>query len=214
MNRRRRLASSSGYWPGYVDALVNVVLNLMFLAAMLAVGSFVLGIEISRKILVPTIQTSVEKVQRLIDETLEEKKGSSSSTIEVIDSSPPETSQSVKIDRVRSIENQTVLHVKFDADALQLNDSIRVNLIPRLHEILQLNPGASFTVLAVSETDPQARRISFMRVMALREALNKAGVENSRVVTRILQGTNTTTNGQLVYVLVRSTQNRKETDEQ
>lgn len=31
------------YWPGYVDALVNVVLNLLFLLAILTMAAFVLG---------------------------------------------------------------------------------------------------------------------------------------------------------------------------
>ncbi|MCX9004408.1 hypothetical protein NLN86_22545 [Citrobacter portucalensis] len=36
------------FWPGYVDALMNLVLNLLFLSAIFAVAIFVLGMESSR----------------------------------------------------------------------------------------------------------------------------------------------------------------------
>ena len=212
--KRRHGAAGDGYWPGYVDALVNVVLNLMFLAAMLAVGSFVLGLEISRKILMPAMQNTIENVRQIMDQTQLDSRKGQSSTIEVIDSPASRPSPSVQIDRVRSVDSQTFLHVKFAADALQLSDSTRINMIPRLRELLEKNPEASFAVWAVSEADPQSRRVSFMRIMALRDALNKAGIENNRISTRILPGANTSTDGQLVYILVRSTQNRKEPDEQ
>ena len=212
--RRRRSSGIDSYWPGYVDALVNVVLNLMFLVAMLAVGSFVLGLEISRHVIIPEVQTSFEKVRQIVDVALTTGATGPSKTIEVLDTPSPDTSPSTRVDRVRSVDNQTLLQVKFAPDALQMSDSLRTDLTPRLQELMLKNPGATVTVWAVSGADPQSRRISFMRIMALREALNAAGIENSRVVTRILPGTNTTANGQLVYVLVRSTQNRKEPDGQ
>jgi hypothetical protein len=213
--RRRHGSHGDGYWPAYVDALINVVLNLMFLVAMLAVGSFVLGMEIARKILLQPLQAPVRNVTRILDDAPPEQgRGRSFITIDVVGSTEQGGSKMVRIDRVRSIQNQSLLHVKFTRDALQLSDSIRIDLIPRLREILLLNPGASFSVWAVSEADPQAQRVSFLRVMALREALNRVGIENSRIVTRILPGTNTAVDGQLVYVLVRSNQNRKEANEQ
>ncbi|AIR03534.1 hypothetical protein JT31_02550 [Cedecea neteri] len=36
------------FWPGYVDALMNLVLNLLFLSAIFAIAIFVLGMESSR----------------------------------------------------------------------------------------------------------------------------------------------------------------------
>ncbi len=212
--RRRRSSGIDTYWPGYVDALVNVVLNLMFLVAMLAVGSFVLGLEISRHVITPELQTSIEQVRRIVDNAVTTGTTGPARTIDVVSTPAPETSPSIRIERVRSVEEQPLLHVKFAPDALQMTDSIRTDLAPRLRELMQKNPGATFTIWAVSGAEPQARRISFMRIMALREALNAAGIDNSRIVTRILPGTNTTTEGQLVYVLMRSTQNRKEPDGQ
>lgn len=213
--KRRPGMHSDGYWPGYVDALINVVLNLMFLVAILAVGSFVLGMEISRQVLLPAIQESLKNVTCAVDDVRTIGTGPIVITINSVDSAAPKESQSVKIDRVRSMEDrETLLQVKFDADALELNDLTRADLISRLHDLLQQNPGASLTVWAVSDGDPQSRRVSFMRVMALRDALIRAGAEKSKVMTRLLPGTNTGTDGQLVYVLVHYDNMRKGLDEQ
>lgn len=42
--KRKKLQDTS-YWPGYVDALVNVVLNILFLVGLMAVGLITLNIE-------------------------------------------------------------------------------------------------------------------------------------------------------------------------
>lgn len=43
MKRKRAYPLSTNYWPGYVDALSNVVLNLLFLVAMLVISAGVFG---------------------------------------------------------------------------------------------------------------------------------------------------------------------------
>ena len=45
MKRRRRVRAATGmnYWPGYVDALTNVVMNLLFLIAMFGIALSVLN---------------------------------------------------------------------------------------------------------------------------------------------------------------------------
>lgn len=42
--KRSKLEDTS-YWPGYVDALVNVVLNILFLVGLMAVGLVTLNVE-------------------------------------------------------------------------------------------------------------------------------------------------------------------------
>lgn len=44
MNKKEEI----DFWPGYVDALMNLVLNLLFLSAIFAIAIFVLGMESSR----------------------------------------------------------------------------------------------------------------------------------------------------------------------
>lgn len=215
---RRRGMQDGTYWPGYVDALINVVLNLMFLVAMLAVGSFVMGMQISRTVMAPVTEAPTRKEQKsapVVDEVITiGPREDAATTIDVIDSTAPYASWGIRVDQERNVENQALLQIRFAPDALRLTDSSRVNLLPRLRRLSQQHPGASFAIWAVSGPDPEARRVSFMRIMALREAMNSSGIDNRRLVTRILQGSNKGTSGQLVYVLVRPTQNKNETDEQ
>lgn len=44
-NNKRKGLESANYWPGYVDALVNVVLNMLFMVGIMAVGLICLNIE-------------------------------------------------------------------------------------------------------------------------------------------------------------------------
>lgn len=45
MKKHRRHLAEANFWPGYVDALVNVVLNLLFMVAIFAVGVFCMGLQ-------------------------------------------------------------------------------------------------------------------------------------------------------------------------
>jgi hypothetical protein len=48
LGRKAAGHEEESYWPGYVDALVNVVLNLLFLLAILTMAAFVLGHQAGR----------------------------------------------------------------------------------------------------------------------------------------------------------------------
>jgi hypothetical protein len=49
MSRRRRGLEEQSYWPGYVDALTNVVLNLLFMVGIFAIGIFSMSMEAALK---------------------------------------------------------------------------------------------------------------------------------------------------------------------
>jgi hypothetical protein len=211
--RRRHGGGDAGYWPGYVGALINVVLSLMFLAAMLAVGSFIVGLDFSRKTLLSAMKASVEQAARISKERLEKSSSAPFVFFDVEGTEAPASSNEVGIEPPGGRENQGLLQVKFTGDALALNDTVRNELGNGLRDLLRTHPDATLVVWAVSDTDPRYQRASFLRVMALREALIGAGAESRRIVTRIVTGKNTTADGQIVYVLVRST-NQNEHHEQ
>lgn len=211
---RRRGVQSEGFWAGYVGALVNVVLTLLFLVAVLAAESYVLGVEFSRKIVASALEASRQKLLREPEARPDVDRRIEPETIEVVEVPLPETSRQVRIDTIRSVERQELLQVRFPSESLELNDVARQALLPRFREFQRQSPGAVYTVWALSDADPQNRRVSFIRIMALRKALAEAGIENNRVVTRILPGRSTTLDGQLVYVLVRVTTMNATTDEQ
>lgn len=45
MRKKHKPLEESNYWPGYVDALVNVVLNMLFMVGIMAVGLVSLNVE-------------------------------------------------------------------------------------------------------------------------------------------------------------------------
>lgn len=45
MSSKRKKLEAVSFWPGYVDALVNVVLNILFLVGLLAVGLVTINVE-------------------------------------------------------------------------------------------------------------------------------------------------------------------------
>ena len=45
MRKKHKPLEESNYWPGYVDALVNVVLNMLFMVGVMAVGLISLNLE-------------------------------------------------------------------------------------------------------------------------------------------------------------------------
>ena len=45
MSKKHKKLEDSNYWPGYVDALVNVVLNMLFMVGIMAVGLISLNVE-------------------------------------------------------------------------------------------------------------------------------------------------------------------------
>ena len=45
MKKRHHELEVLNFWPGYVDALINVVLNLLFMVAIFAVGVFCMGLQ-------------------------------------------------------------------------------------------------------------------------------------------------------------------------
>jgi len=45
MRKKHKSLEDNNYWPGYVDALVNVVLNMLFMVGIMAVGLVSLNVE-------------------------------------------------------------------------------------------------------------------------------------------------------------------------
>lgn len=200
--KRRHPAHSEGYWPGYVDALTNVVLNLLFLVAILAAGVFSLGMEASRKALLPGLGELPVPVQRVL--------GRSAASIEVAPPGPTADVLRVKLDAVRQEGGQTLLQITFEADALVLGAADRAALLPQIQAEYGRFDRASVAVWAVSDADPANQRASYMRVMAVRDQLGVAGVDVRQVVTRILPGASLDRGVQRVYVLFN--RNRKNDD--
>lgn len=200
--KRRHKEHSEGYWPGYVDALTNVVLNLLFLVAILAAGVFSLGMEASRKALLP----AAGELQRRVNQVL----GRAATSIEVGKPAAVPDVLHVKLDAVRQEGGRILLQITFDGDALVLGAADKAVLLPQIKAEYARLEHASVAVWTVSDADPGNQRASYMRVMAVRDHLGEAGVDVRQVVTRILPGASQDRHVQRVYVVFN--RNRKSDD--
>ena len=204
--KRRHPPHSEGYWPGYVDALTNVVLNLLFLVAILAAGVFSLGMEASRKSLLPT---TIDQVRFWVPAL---SSGRNVKAIDVSAASVAKDTRQVKLESVRPEGRQTLLQITFAGEALVLGDADRAALQPLLQGELQKAGPSTVAVWTVSDADPTNRRASYMRVMAVRTLLGEAGQDVTQVVTRILPGASADQHIQRVYVLLHKKGNQDDSE--
>ena len=200
--KRRHKEHSEGYWPGYVDALTNVVLNLLFLVAILAAGVFSLGMEASRKALMPDAGQWSLAVERAL--------GRAVASIEVGTPVAMPDVLHVRLDAVRQEGGRLLLQIVFEGDALVLGAADKAALLPQIKAEYARVEQPSVVVWTVSDADPGNQRASYMRVMAVRDHLGEAGVDVQQVVTRILPGASLDRHAQRVYVVFN--RNRKSDD--
>ncbi len=155
LQNNQGIGHNDGYWPGYVDALVNVVLNLMFLAAVLAVGSISLEMDSARKV--------------LLDQKAKEDRASF-----MADHKPKQVAQPVSHDR----REQLVLH--FVDYAVRLDDSARERLKSELKR--EMSQGVQYWKVSIDldVNDNLQRRAAYLRMMSVRSAFLEAGIEPIR----------------------------------
>lgn len=192
MKRRRHVHGADSYWPGYVDALTNVVLNLLFLIAIFATGVFALGMAAAkRKASAPEVPVQVVQLPISSEEVR-------------IRVAPAEMlgSGRVTLESVRRVDDQSLVQVGFSADAVSITESDRRSLWSQLKPLLLEHPQAQLLLWAVVDVDDASyRRAAYLRVMALRDWLVASGVETGRIHTRLVPGGTDRRSGQVVYVL-------------
>lgn len=204
LRKRQHREHSEGYWPGYVDALTNVVLNLLFLVAILAAGVFALGMEASRKSLLPALGEIRDAPPQKVQQGVAPDKpvvGNVATPIDVARPTENPGQRHVSLEPVRPTADRTLLQLTFQGEALVLAEADRTALLPEIKTAMARFDAATVAVWTVSDREPTNQRASFVRVMAVRDQLRAAGVDVSQVVTRILPGASVDLHQQRVYVL-------------
>lgn len=182
-----------GYWPGYVDALVNVVLNLLFLLALLTLAAFVLGQKVG--------QNHPDVVQKLEGQTAFGAVESPSPEIDT--RSPPQKIQ-VKTNRPNEAEwvaakNQLrviATHSREDGRLISLNTPANARLMSQAQtpEFLadlksQMSPNSEkIWIWTNTDSDPQRQRHDYLRVLQVRDWLLRIGMARERIHVRLELG--------------------------
>ncbi len=175
---------SGTYWPGYVDALVNVVLNLMFLAAILAIGSFSQGLENSRR--------RIRAIQ-------EEKQAASANEVRkpaasAHGSRPQQRTQA-------SLRANAQLDMRFTNDTIRLDERARERLKLELQN--QIRQGVQYWNLSIDTdvNDNHQRRAAYLRMISVRNVFLEAGIDPARIGMRMRPSSAPDNGQQLLHIV-------------
>jgi outer membrane protein OmpA-like peptidoglycan-associated protein len=210
------------YWPGYVDALTSMVKVLTFMMMLLSLTVFTITQQLSRNVVVKIAEAAGVKVEpgvplNLIAERVMTKlsernatDAAQASTEVAAQKSAPNVEDKVSIGR--AIEETTgavlpdfddardLLTLKFVAQAVKLDVPANES-IDRLIQLAKTRSGSlrivSFSGQSGSVTEQ--RRISFYRLMAVRQALIAGGIAKDRISTTLVDSA-TATDDNLVRV--------------
>ena len=185
------------FWPGYVDAISNLVLNLLFLVMILCLAVFVMSQNTQRSTRAGSTSSVPKEAQyeesqpdrgtRLSSggktETVQKK-----AEIEVRPSPQGDKLGAVRIQSQTISEQGAYLEVHYLEDALDLSpaaaQSVRDRLLPLLRDGY-----SQWELVVVTDTAYAAmRRGALLRLLRLREALQHIELPGLKTNTRIESG--------------------------
>lgn len=184
---------SVNYWPGYVDAIINVVLNILFLVAAFAVSLATTDFS------PPRPGTSTGPVAQTGAAPIAARKPDSGASLSR--KAPPTTVIAVApIDIAKS----TVSPVKLIERTEESPERVfKVHFEPRDSSISEAQHGPIIDALRKGQSGPDARwilwsvtdvtntieaRRAYLRAVAVRDLMIEAGVSSQSIQVRILGG--------------------------
>ena len=193
MKKRPEIEESS-YWPGYVDALTNIVLNLLFMVGIFAIGIFSMSIELALhpKSKNPDSQEQIQEAT-LTDEAKFENKASPlfrfTKTLRI---------EEMKLEDVKSIAhkekvemsltestNYTLFKFVFPKEIFALSEETLKNLTREVNQRKSEKASSWSIWSSINLNDPMARRSAYVRSMSVRGVLLKTGVDPNDIDIRL-----------------------------
>ncbi len=178
----------ASFWPGYVDAIINVVLNILFL-----VGTFAVALATSSSTQKAEKAEKAEKAQELAQSIEPLPKPP---TIVSVAKAPVieiekanEALKPVRWTVKQRPEQVSVVKIEFDPRALVLKDTERVQLAALFKQQGAQQPAQRWSLWCVTDaTGSDGSRLAYLRAMAVRQALLQAGVMPEQIDMRIFGG--------------------------
>jgi hypothetical protein len=191
--------ASAMFWPGYVDAISNLVLNLLFLVMILCLAIFVLSQSTHHTSQARQgAQSPVRHETRHVEAQPQQDSqlGSGGTTavvqkraeIEVRPSPQSKLAGAVHIKGYRVSDQGVYLEVHYLEDALDLTPATQLEL--REHLVPLIKAGFSEWDLVVSTDTAYAslRRHALLRVLRVREAMQSLDMPELKSNTRMESG--------------------------
>lgn len=195
MKKRPELEESS-YWPGYVDALTNIVLNLLFMVGIFAIGIFSMSIELA---LHPKSKDTEAEQASAVNEpiTTEVQAGSGNSepiyfAIKTLRIEEPGSGQT-KLNSKRSPVDMTVnkspnfalIKFIFPEDVFALSEDTLKSFTQEVNQ-RKNDKAKSWNIWSsINLADPMARRGAYVRSMSVRAVLLKTGIDPAEIDIRL-----------------------------
>jgi hypothetical protein len=195
------------YWPGYVDALTNIVLNLLFLVAIFVIGVAALGLAAAQRKDIPeggrvdkTIATVAERIQDVVRK--------------VIVAAPGAVSAEKNDSKVslRQFEKQTdsrTITLGFGPDAFVIAQTDEVDIMRELAP--RLLAGKKLLIWTVTPSDDNLlARGAMTRLLSTRNMLLRHGIQAPQIEVRIVSGDAPVASSINVFIQVNEEDGRDE----
>lgn len=205
---------SDTFWPGYVDAVTNLVLNLLFLLTVMTVAVFMFALELGRaskggpdpKLVSPTKHDPTlisEKKNDPVKENIELKKEIQRLNMSLAQRTPGKIQQggdtsttvdvSSNITKPKSGLNKALateleVIVRFTADGVDFTKAEHDRLLDALKPFS--TTGKTQIIVDVPPGFSEAKRMGYYRVMAVRNLLLEMKIPKDRIDVSVREGKN------------------------
>lgn len=209
--------SSDTFWPGYVDAVTNLVLNLLFLLTIMTVAVFMFALELGRASLggagktpvattKPEAENTPQKAQEVnVDELkkqiaalqneLRAQQLKAAQNGKIIPATSPFPKPEKGLDTTLRSDSEII--VRFTDEAVTLTPTELGQLREALKPIVAR--GKARVQVEVPKGFSEAKRMGFYRAMAVRNLLLEMKVPKDRIELTVREG-KTNANASLVRV--------------
>ncbi len=183
------------FWPGFVDALSNLVLTLVFIMVIFVLALFYLSAKVSQtkiEALCPATKAELADTQQELEETKLALQTALSQIGQV------KKQEEVKVKKAPSIQlgkitteatnsGEAIIirfpvgEVELDSEALLTLDKVIVPLMASGQKIK-----ANYTSTPGPETYSEGKRLAFFRAVAIRNYLIEKGIAKSDIDSKVL----------------------------
>ncbi len=183
------------FWPGFVDALSNLVLTLVFVMVIFVLALFYLSAKVSQtklEALCPATKAELADTQQELEETKLALQSALSQIGQV------KKQEEVKVKKARSIQLDKITteaansgasivirfpvgEAELDSEAIKTLDKVIVPLMASGQKIK-----ASYTSTPGPETYSEGKRLAFFRAVAIRNYLIEKGIAKVDIDSKVL----------------------------
>ena len=183
--------ADSLFWPGFVDAIACLVLNLLFLTMVLTIAVFVLGQGQSTHEKDLLARQTAEK--KLLEYKALEQYRAAHAPNTPLDKVTPKTgvkpAAAGDVRVTQDVNSHALVSVIFNNQTVAVPDDKRAALIAKLREIDAAQPGQAYELhIATDTTLADERRNAYSRAMSVRDLMLEAGIRPLSITLRMESG--------------------------